>query len=91
MYMVLYNAGKAARNSASISNSTKIYGIMGGLAPVQGVPSSVRFVYQARSATKQVIPLDYKSGLTYMQQKKLLSVNPQTSGGVGLRTLLYSR
>ena len=33
MYMVLYNAGKAARNSASISNSTKIYDIMGGLAP----------------------------------------------------------
>ena len=83
--MVLSNAGKAARNAASISNNTKIFGIMGGLAPRHGVPSSVRSNYQMRVSTKQVIPLAPDPGLTYMKQNSLLSVNPQASGGVGRR------
>ena len=91
MYMVLYNAGKAARNAASISNNTKIFGIMGGLAPLQGVPTSVRSDYQLRAATKQVIPLAPAPGLSYMKSKSLLSVNPQASGGVGRRVLMFSR
>ena len=89
--MVLINAGKSARNAASISNNTKIFGIMGGLAPRHGVPSSVRSNYQMRVATKQVIPLAPDPGLTYMKQNSLLSVNPQSSGGVGRRVLFFSR
>ena len=91
MYMVLYNAGKAARNAASISNNTNIFGIMGGLAPLQGVPASVRCCYKDRVATKQVIPLAPAPGLAYMKQKSLLSVNPQATGGVGRRVLMFSR
>lgn len=89
--MVLYNAGKAARNVASISNNTKIYGIMGGLAPLHGVPTAVRSAYQFRAKTQQVIPLDHENGLKYMVDNNLLSVNPLASGGVGRRVLLYSR
>ena len=89
--MVLYNAGKAARNASSISNNTKIFGIMGGLAPLQGVPSSVRSEYQMRGATKQVIPLAPTPGLAYMKKNSLLSVNPQSSGGVGRRVLMFSK
>ena len=91
MCMRLYNAEKAARYTASITNNTKIYGIVGGLAPLQGVPTSVRSDYQLRGATQQVIPLEPAAGLAYMQQKQLLSVNPQASGGVGRRVLLFSR
>lgn len=91
MYMVLYNAGKAARNAASISNSTNIYGTMGGLAPLQGVPTSVRSNYQIRAATKQMIPLAPGPALSYMKKNNLLSVNPQASGGVGRRVLMFSR
>ena len=89
--MVLYNASKAARNATSISNNTKNFGIMGGLASLQGVPSSVRSDYKVRAASKQVIPLAPGPGLSYMKQKNLLSVNPQASGGVGRRVLMFSR
>ena len=90
MYMVLYNAGKAARNAASISNNTKIYGIMGGLAPLQ-VPNSVIVALGHRASTKQVIPLAPGPALSYMKKNNLLSVNPQASGGIGRRVLMFSR
>ena len=39
--MVLMNAGKKARNAASITNNTKIFGTMGGLRPNVGKDASV--------------------------------------------------
>lgn len=87
MYMVLYNAGKAARNAASISNNTKIFGTMGGLVPLQGLPSPAG----RRASTKQIIPLAPGPALSYMKKNNLLSVNPQSSGGVGRRVLMFSR
>lgn len=88
--MVLLNAGPRARAAASISNNTKIFGIMGGLAANHGIPSSVRTQYRYRSATKH-LPTQPAAGLAYMKKNNLLSVNPQTSGGVGLRNLLFYR
>lgn len=87
MYMVLYNAGKAARNAASISNNTNIFGIMGGNVSRRGLPAPSG----RRAATKQVIPLAPGPALSYMKKNNLLSVNPQASGGVGRNVLMLSR
>ena len=89
--MVVYNAGKAARRAASISNNTDIYGTMGGLAPLQGVPMAHRSIVQMRAKSKQIIPLSPVAGLAYMKANNLLSKNPQASGGVGRRVLLFTR
>ena len=89
--MVVYNAGKAARHAASISNNTEIYGIMGGLAPLQGTPMAHRAIVETRAQTQQVIPLSPVAGLAYMQKNNLLSKNPLTSGGVGRRVLMVFR
>ena len=81
--MVLMNAGKKARNAASITNSTKIFGTMGGLRPNVGKDASVSD-NRANSRT-----LASRGITTAAQMKKagLLSVNPATSGGVGKREL----
>lgn len=89
--MVLYNAGKAARNAALITNNTNNFGIMGGLAPLLGKPTAAKSYLQLRAATKLVIPASPQAGYAYMKQKNLLSVNPLASGGVGRKVLLYSR
>ena len=91
--MVLMNGSKAARNAASISNNTKIYGIMGGsassigkLALIGGSCLSTRF------PNCNKIPLSPEEGLAYMKANNLLSVNPLASGGVGRRmTLILNR
>jgi hypothetical protein len=85
--MVNMNLGKRARLTASITNSTKIFGIMGGLAPLTGLDSATRS-YQMRKATTKTL-----GNLTEQQlrERGLLSVNPQTSGGVGKKVLLFSR
>ena len=81
--MVLMNAGKKSRNAASITNSTKIFGTMGGLRPNVGKDASVSD-NRANSRT-----LASRGITTAAQMKKagLLSVNPATSGGVGKREL----
>lgn len=89
--MVLYNAGKAARHSASIANNTEIYGIIGGLAPLQGTPMAHRSIVQMRAQSKQVIPLAPGPGLVFMTKNNLLSKNPANSGGVGRRVLMRFR
>lgn len=89
--MVLYSAGKAARHAASISNNTEIFGIMGGLAPLQGTPMAHRAIVQMRAQSQQLIPLSPVAGLAYMQKNNLLSKNPLSSGGVGRRVLMVFR
>lgn len=86
--MVYMNGSKAARRQASISNNTKIYGDMGGIVSKIGVSMSARSHLNRSGNTRQVIPLAPVEGLQYMLDKNLLSVNPQTSGGVGRRVLL---
>lgn len=83
--MVLMNAGKAARNAASITNSGKIYGTMGGLVPHIGVDNSVRSMQRSRGNTK-MLPM---YTVAQMKEKGLLSVNPQVSGGVGKKVLMH--
>ena len=83
---------KRARNTPSITNNTKIFGIMGGLAPRIGADAAV-YRHQQIKGGKQILALNGKTPAQqklYMQQNKLLSVNPLGSGGVGKKTLLFS-
>jgi len=83
---------KRARNTPSISNSTKIFGIMGGLAPRVGVRDVAVYRHILIKGGKGLPQLN---GLTpaqqqnYMKVNNLLSVNPLASGGVGKRTLMF--
>lgn len=85
--MVNMNLGKRARLSASISNNTKIFGIMGGLAPVIGLDSATRSYQMRRAGTTTLGDLSEQQ----LRERGLLSVNPQSSGGVGKKVLFFSR
>ena len=89
------NAGKKARNAASLTNKTSIYGTMAGLAPTVGVGTGNNAVYRhiQRKGGKPIFALNGKTPAQqklYLQQNKLLSVNPLSSGGVGKKTLMFS-
>ncbi len=86
------NAGKKARNAASITNNTKIYGDMAGLGPRIGRTRAVYRHIQIKGS-KAILALNGKTPAQqklYLQQNKLLSVNPLGSGGVGKKTLLFT-
>ena len=85
------NLGKKARLTASITNNTKIYGIMGGTVPLTGKENSLRSHLLQKATTFNIIPTDPLKGLEYMTVNKLLSVNPQASGGAGKKSLMFSR
>jgi len=78
---------KRARNVASISNRTTIFGIMGGTAPRSRIAANQSAI-RNRASNQQSIPLNPVAGLAYMQGdnpmgRYMLSRNPQCSGGVG--------
>ena len=81
--MVLMNAGKKARNAASITNNTKIFGIMGGLRPVTG-----KKVIDDRASGRTLASRGIKTE-AQMRAAGLLSKNPAGSGGVGKKVLMY--
>jgi len=83
---------KRARSTPSISNSSKIFGIMGGLAPRTGFNNlgTYRHVQtKGCSGLPQLYGLTPTAQQTYLKNNNLLSVNPLTSGGVGKRTLMF--
>jgi len=90
--MVGYMQGsKKARNTPSIANQTSIFGIMGGLAPRVGVSDVAVYRHIQIKGAKglpQLNGLTPAQQQTYLQQNKLLSVNPLKSGGVGKRMLM---
>ena len=49
-----------------------------------GVSAGTRAAIKRRNVDKQFIPLGPTAGLSYMKSKQILSVNPQSSGGVGI-------
>ena len=86
------NGSKKARNAAAISNRTNVFGIMGGLGPRQGTSSVAVYRHILRKSGKPILALSGKTPAeqkTYLQNNKLLSVNPLTSGGVGKKTLMF--
>lgn len=84
--MVNMNLGKKARHTASITNSTCIYGSMGGTPSSVGGNTNAGVYNAVRTRGGKGIPAPYqKCGLAtmnYLIQNKLLSVNPAGSGGV---------
>lgn len=89
------NGSKRARHSPSITNNTKIFGIMGGLGPRVGVGVSNVGTYR-HILTKAGQGLSELYGLTPAQQEKamkernILSRNPLGSGGVGKKSLIFA-
>ena len=78
---------KRARNVASITNRTTIFGIMGGVAPRSRIAANQSAI-RNKARNHQTIPLTPAAGLRYMQGdnpmgRYMLSRNPQCSGGVG--------
>ncbi len=82
---------------AKLTHNTKVFGIMGGLAPMRNIRASTHVGYRVGDARMhQDIPLDPKRGLAYMMGqnpmgKYMLSSNPQCAGGVGRMALVSSR
>ena len=91
--MVGYMQGsKKARRTPSIANNTKIFGIMGGLAPRVGVSDAAVYRHQQIKGGRGLPQLNGKTPEQqqhYMKVNNLLSVNPMSSGGVGKRFLLF--
>ncbi len=81
---------KKARNTPSISAYHQV-GIKAGLAPVIGLNQMNRPAY--RFAVNTQNPPDtpayqsYAAQVAYLYANKLVSVNPQCSGGVGRKQL----
>ena len=82
---------KRARNTPSITNNTKIFGIMGGLAPRVGLSNAGTYNHQVIKGGRGLPQLYGKSinyQRNYLLTNKLLSVNPVGSGGVGKGVLM---
>ena len=86
--MVNMNLGKMARNTASITNNTNIYGDMGGtgrgIGRQQGNNNNY---YNIQTRAGEGIQYPYLNPgpktINYLRRNRLLSVNPASSGGVG--------
>jgi hypothetical protein len=89
----LMNGSKRARHTPSITNNTKIFGIMGGLGPRVGVTNVGVYRHILIKAGQGLADL---YGLTPAQQERkmkernILSRNPLGSGGVGKKSLIFS-
>jgi hypothetical protein len=83
---------KKARSTPSIANNTKIFGIMGGLAPRVGLSDPAVYRHQQIKGGRGLPHLNGQTPAQqqyYMKTHNLLSVNPLSSGGVGKRTLMF--
>ena len=86
------NGARTKGSTQKITNNTRIFGIMGGLAPQRNVRvSTLRGYRQGHANLKQRIPLAPGPGLNYMLSNNLLSRNPQCSGGVGRMAIFAGR
>ena len=81
--------GRSKGQIASITNNTNIYGIMGGSARLIGHKASILHRLQKNTGTP--IPTAPGPGLTFMTERGLLSVNPQSSGGTGVNVNMRGR
>lgn len=82
--MVGYMSGsKRARNTPSITNNTKIFGIMGGTVSLTGRRDSIVHHLKRKATNLNKIPPQPTPGYDYMFKNRLLSRNPLCSGGVG--------
>lgn len=82
---------KRARSTPSISNRGSIYGIMGGLAPRNGVSNVGTYrhiVIKGGHGLPQLNGKDPTYQKMYLFANNLVSVNPVSSGGVGKKNLL---
>ena len=75
--------GKRTKGStAKLTHNCCIFGIMGGTAPLTGVPLAHRAYLQKRAARKALCIQDCAKGHKYLKDHGILGCNPQ-AGGVG--------
>ena len=97
MRRTIHGARTRGGSVAKLTHNTKVFGIMGGLAPMRNIRASTHVGYRVGDARMhQDIPLDPKRGLAYMMGqnpmgKYMLSSNPQCAGGIGRMALVSSR
>ncbi len=89
------NAGKKARNAASLSNKITTYGTMSGDGRGIGRGTGNNGTYShVQTKGGRGLPMLYNKSpqfqLAFLKKNKLLSVNPLGSGGVGKKSLLFS-
>lgn len=90
--MVYMSGAKAARHTASVSNNTKIFGIMEGTVSCTNRPRAACIAIHTRGANTRIQwSPNYVFGLTQMKQKGALSKNPACSGGVGKAAVIRQR
>ena len=86
------SGSKKARSTPSITNNTKIFGLMGGLAPRVGTSDVAVYRHKIIKGGRGLPELNGKTPEQqqyYMKVNRLLSVNPAGSGGVGKKSNLY--
>ena len=89
MRRTVHGARTRGGSVAKLTHNTKVFGIMGGLAPMRNASvSTLRGYREGHAKLQQNIPLDPVRGLNYMRgenplNKYLLSQNPAGTGGVG--------
>jgi hypothetical protein len=92
--MVNMNLGKKARNTASITNNTCIYGSMGGTPSSVGNNSNMAVYRAIQTRGGKGIPFPYQNcgpkTIDYLKRNNLLSINPAGSGGVGRMFMTYN-
>jgi len=75
--------GKRTKGStAKLTNNCCIFGIMGGTAPLTGVPLAHRAYLEKRASRKALCITDCAKGHKYLKDHGILGCNPQ-AGGVG--------
>ncbi|MEX0597510.1 MAG: hypothetical protein WD512_13530 [Candidatus Paceibacterota bacterium] len=77
------SGSKRARSTPSITNNTKIFGIMGGTVSLTGRRDSIVHHLKRKATNFNPIPSAPTAGFEYMLSRNLLSRNPLCSGGVG--------
>ncbi len=69
-------------STAKLTNNCCIFGIMGGTAPLTGVPLAHRAYLEKRASRKALCITDCAKGHQYLKDHQILGCNPQ-AGGVG--------
>ena len=69
-------------STAKLTHNCCIFGIMGGTAPLTGVPLAHRAYLEKRAARKALCITDCAKGHQYLKDNQILGCNPQ-AGGVG--------
>ena len=85
------NSSRAARSKATITNNTNCFGVMGGLAPQNGINAKALSPSRRRARNQQTLSVNPALGKLQLMERNILSRNPPGSGGVGKTSIIAFR